>query len=435
MKPLRSIRGIFENKYFLSYSTLIFFLPLVFMPDFNEIFEFPKMALVYLAAIFVAVLFILDMLLKGVEIKFPDKRVLLYLVSFIISTLFSVHVYTSLVGYYTRYHGGLLSVLAYFVLFFVAVNTLRKDHLAKLTEIMVLSTLVVSIYAIFQKFGLLSSIWDPSVSQRVFSTFGQPNWLAQFLAMLLPLSLFFLFTRKSYIWLVVYLFGFPALWFTYSVSGILGFAGGILLFLYVARSGGLLSKSNRYILSVVFLYSLVTTLLFPGIFFSKVGDIFVDIGKRSYLVTAVHAQGVVDIVNSGQNVVSDPGFIRSAMWKGTLDLIFSSSKVFLIGTGPETFPYSFQKFRPLSVNHSSEWNYVLNKPHNHYLEIWSEEGLIGLLANLVLAVYLFKNSKSYVKPILVAFYITNIFGWPVVTTNLIWWMLLASIEIEGGSGE
>ena len=92
--------------------------------------------------------------------EYPDKKVLIYIFSAIVSTVFSVHLYTSLLGYYTRFHGGLVSFLAFFVIYFVAVNTFDKKNFVKLFEIAVLSTLVVSIYAVFQRFGLFSSIWE-----------------------------------------------------------------------------------------------------------------------------------------------------------------------------------------------------------------------------------------------------------------------------------
>jgi O-antigen ligase len=210
----------------------------------------------------------------------------------------------------------------------------------------------------------------------------------------------------------------------------LGFLSGVLLLLYISNKQGLIKKSNKYILLVVALYSIVAASLFPGIFFSKIRDIVIDLGKRTYIVTQAHAQNGTEPTLNNKNFVSDPGFIRSGMWAGTIDLITFSPKNFIFGTGPETFPYAFQKFRPLEINYSSEWDYVLNKPHNFYLEIWSEEGLLGIAVYFGIAYLLFKRSGDRLKPTLMAFYITNIFGWPVVATNLIWWVLLIGVEID-----
>ena len=121
------------------------------------------------------------------------------------------------------------------------------------------------------------------------------------------------------------------------------------------------------------------------------------------------------------------------MWKSTVDLIFSSPKIFLIGAGPETFPYVFQKFRESSLNYSSEWSYILNKPHNYYLEVFSEKGIIGLLIYLYVVIYTLRSKNFLLTPALFGFYITNIFSWPTVSTSLVFWIMLAylnSLEYE-----
>ena len=100
-----------------------------------------------------------------------------------------------------------------------------------------------------------------------------------------------------------------------------------------------------------------------------------------------------------------------------------------MGTGPETYPYSFQPFRPIELNYSSEWSYLFNKPHNYYLEIWAESGLLGLVAYGVLFFKIFKYQTIDKRLGLIGFAITNIFGWPVVATALVFWFWL--IEVEG----
>ena len=128
--------------------------------------------------------------------------------------------------------------------------------------------------------------------------------------------------------------------------------------------------------------------------------------------------------------VSDPGFIRLELWKSTLDLITSSPKVFLIGTGLETYPYDFQPYRNLKLNYSSEWDYVFNKPHNYYLEVAVETGVIGLASFGFLVVWVLKKSSYNLIPSIAGFLITNFFGWPVVSTSLLFWFLLSLAEVK-----
>jgi O-antigen ligase len=100
----------------------------------------------------------------------------------------------------------------------------------------------------------------------------------------------------------------------------------------------------------------------------------------------------------------------------------------IIGTGPETFPYEFQKFRPPELNYSSEWDFVFNKPHNYYLELLTTIGAVGTLFYLLIVFKSMGSGDKFYVPGLVAFYVTNVFGWPTVTTALLFWLFLAGIE-------
>jgi O-antigen ligase len=158
-----------------------------------------------------------------------------------------------------------------------------------------------------------------------------------------------------------------------------------------------------------------------GIFSAKIHDSLQDFTKA--ITTRFVAQAAPDYK------VSDTGFIRTGIWAGTRDLIFASPKNFLIGTGPETFPYYFQFFRPTELNFSSEWNFILNKPHNYFLEIWAETGLLGLLAQVMLLIYVFKTKSTDSKMFVLVFVVTNFFGWPTVATSLLFWIFLAKARI------
>ena len=161
-----------------------------------------------------------------------------------------------------------------------------------------------------------------------------------------------------------------------------------------------------------------------GVFRLRIQDIFSDVQNIISIVPKIYA------ADSTQRNLSDPGFIRGGLWLGTTKLIFSSPKVALIGTGPETFPYSFQKFRPRELNYSSEWNFVFNKPHNYFLEVSSEQGLLGLGIYFYLYWKLLRNLDKKYLACFVAFAVSNVFGWPTVVTTCIFWMYLASIEAK-----
>ena len=51
------------------------------------------------------------------------------------------------------------------------------------------SSCFISLYAVGEHFGIDASYWVQDVVNRVFSTLGQPNWLAAYLVALFPLTL------------------------------------------------------------------------------------------------------------------------------------------------------------------------------------------------------------------------------------------------------
>jgi O-antigen ligase len=174
---------------------------------------------------------------------------------------------------------------------------------------------------------------------------------------------------------------------------------------------------NSLKLGILGCLALVIVLTNLGLFKEKLFDAVTDVKKVV----------IQEVLAETKNRVSDPGFIRLGLWQGTLKLIFSSPKTFFIGTGPETFPYEFPRFRVSSLNYSSEWDYILNKPHNYYLELWSQAGIFAVVSYLLIALRFKKNQT--LAPVMTAFYVTNIFGWPTVSTAILFWVLLALVGV------
>jgi len=172
-----------------------------------------------------------------INLKNPvNMLVLIFLLINIISTLLSSHPYTSVWGYYTRFNGGLVSTIIYVFLYFVSIEVLAKKDFEKLLSVSLLALMPVCVYAILQHFSQITNIYKTDPSIRVFSTFGQPNWLAAYIGMLLPIIILKIDRTKLYLWILIYTIVFSALWFTYSVSGILGFIAGTVYLLFLRKN-------------------------------------------------------------------------------------------------------------------------------------------------------------------------------------------------------
>ena len=196
---------------YISYFALFLITPLLFTKHTSELFEYNKMMFVYALTIIISGSWILRMVGEKQLIfkrTILDIPLALFLLSQIISTIFSIDPHTSIWGYYSRSNGGLLSIISYLILYWAFVSNFDKEDVLKFLKTAVISGVLVSLYSIPEHFGLSPSCiiltneftancWVQDVQARVFGTIGQPNWLAAFLAMLIFPAIYLFLTSKK----------------------------------------------------------------------------------------------------------------------------------------------------------------------------------------------------------------------------------------------
>jgi O-antigen ligase len=127
MKLLNILNKTIEYSFYL----LFFLVPLALTGDTSELFEFNKLWVTFIIAIVIGVAWVWKMIIKG---KFSIQRtpmdipIGIFLVSEIISTFISLDTHTSLWGYYSRFNGGLFSIIAYIFLFYAFVSNLKEEN-------------------------------------------------------------------------------------------------------------------------------------------------------------------------------------------------------------------------------------------------------------------------------------------------------------------
>ncbi|HSX39607.1 MAG TPA: hypothetical protein VLI92_03385, partial [Candidatus Saccharimonadales bacterium] len=169
----KSIKLSYYNLNLGLYLLLLFFTPLIFVSNTSELYEFPKTFFIYFFGSTIIFLFLLHQILSPAKLKSPNLLVLAWLVSYLLSTIFSSHLYTSVWGYFTRFNGGLVSVLVFFGIYFVALNSFSRQDLKRLFCFAIFTLIPVGVYAISQHYDFAASSPD---NLRVYSTFGQPDW-------------------------------------------------------------------------------------------------------------------------------------------------------------------------------------------------------------------------------------------------------------------
>ena len=372
------------------YYLLFFAVPLVLHTKTSELFEFNKMVFTYL----ITTLVVFVWLTKSIFLKkfifkktFLDIPILIFLSSQTISTFLSVDFRTSLLGYYSRFHGGLISSISYAALYWAFVANISAKDAVKAIKVMLTSALLVSIYAILQHFGIDKDVWVQDVQHRVFSTLGQPNWLAAWIVALIPITWALSLNSKLnnlryWFWFTLSNIFFLTVLFTKSRSGLLGLAVAELLFWstsFILTFKVFKEKSQSFIASfVIYHLSFIILALAIGTPWTpKLSDLMNQKGETKIVTSNVPAAPALEIGGSSSTE------IRKIVWRGAID-IWKNYPVF--GSGVETFAFSYYNFRPKEHNLVSEWDYLYNKAHNEYLNFLATTGTIGLTAYIILII-------------------------------------------------
>lgn len=406
----------------ISFILLFILVPLIFLPATSELFEFNKMIVTYIATILIGTLWVADMILSG-KIIFRrtalDIPLVLFLISQIISALLSIDPRTSWMGYYSRFNGGIVSLFCYSLLYWVYTAYSHPGFTLSILKWTAGSGLAVAIYGILQHFGIDDHLWVQDVKTRVFSTLGQPNWMASYVAALMFLPLTFAVTRSdksvkiNWWWTLCTVLMFLAFLYTRSRSGLLAFAVGSAVYLgYIFFK--LDRKTLKYLLPLFAAGALATVIIKTPI--------------RDLLIRPTQPEVVQGpALETGG---TESGAIRAIVWKGALNVWRSTAKTFWFGSGTETFAMAYYQHRPIEHNNTSEWELLYNKAHNEFLNFLATTGLVGLVLYLVLLgtslVMISKSFRTSSHPFFtvalcagwVTLPVANFWGFSVVITQL-----------------
>lgn len=447
----------------LGFLLLFGLVPLLLTPWNYELFEFNKIMAVYALTVVIAGGWAVKSIAQG-ELKIAktplDVPIVLFVSSQLISSLFSIDPHISWFGYYSRFNGGLLSILSYVVLFYAFVSNIpeniknqkfprsgiqlrgtkikntnqivnRKNqsvplptiqqfnNLTIFLKVTLATAMVVAFYGVLERLGIDEHLWVQDVQSRVFSTLGQPNWLAAYLVALIPIAMGFALKSQnsnpsaqqgkrhfywplgSGFWVLTAVLFFLVLLFTRSRSGLLGFAVADALFwgLTVLTSPRGLRKK---LLPPFFLlhFSFFLILFFNGTKIESIDRyLSFEVWKNriAHSTTQQPAQpagGFNNVAISDTNKTTytapllesggtESGTIRKYIWQGAIAAWRSSVKTIAIGTGTETFAWAFFQYRPAGHNLTSEWDFLYNKAHNEYLNYLTTTGILGLGSYLI----------------------------------------------------
>jgi len=239
-------------------------------------------------------------------------------------------------------HAALDDVLrqaAYLVTFGAASVAAGRAGLHRFSVLLLTAFVIVGGYAMIQKLGLdpVEEFRTWHSESRVFSTFGNPDFLGAWLALLLPLALGLSPVTRRFIAVPV----MAVLWLTGSRGAMLGALAGGTMWLSLSRSW--------------------RTVFSPG--------------GRSKLLEVAAAVGVL-LAAAGASRMLTRRTDRLMLWAGTARMIRTAP---VTGWGVGRFASEFYAYAPPAfAARMTADNTFAEHPHSEYLHVAVEAGLPGL---------------------------------------------------------
>lgn len=278
--------------------------------------------------------------------------ILAFLVAATISIFISIDTKSALGEWKTFYIEPVL-------IFLILITSLKTPkQINNLIFALVLSGLITSLFAIYQKFtGLYVpwEYWQNNNSYRVTGWYGFPNGVGLFLAPLIPLA-FYLLKQKTNLWqyiisIISIPLGILAILFAKSTGGLIGVAAGIGLLMIISK------KFRRP--TIIF-----GALCLIGLFLMPNNPI-----KQELLLQD----------RSGQ--------LRVAMWGETVEFLANNP---IFGAGLASYKTLIYPYR------IDKWIEVFHHPHNIFLTMWVNLGILGLAGFVWILVWFYRVGFSLI---------------------------------------
>jgi len=339
----------------------------IMIPEFGivtVIFMVPFVPTMFLAGliIFVTICYLLKLIRGKRTLKFEiiDVTIFIFLILTVLGGIFSVSRVDSI--------RPALLYSCFILGYFLVVNLIRtSEWLKRCIVSLTFSALIVALYGIYENFfGIVQQTWQDEelfedIRGRVVSTFENPNVLAEYLIMILPLMIaIFLFSKKinqKLLFLMMTGASGLCLIFTWSRGAWLGFLIGMLLFLLIYHRKSML----------LLLGGLISLPLLPVVLPPNIIERFLSIG----------------------NIKDTSTSYRVNIWRAVVEMIkdnFSSG----IGIGEGAFTVVYPKYSLAGIE---------SAPHSHnlFLQIIVEIGIFGLIIFLAAMIIYMQNNFSLYK--------------------------------------
>lgn len=370
--------------------------PVVFSPLTYKMTVVPKIVWTSLLLIFLTSLIVIEK--KDNDKIYITKNFLyiplfLYFISFLVSTLFSMHKPES-VYYFSQ-------IITYFLFFFLFVNIIKeKKDIELFITIIIIGGVLVSFYAILQVLKIDIVPWGEEGLRFPISTIGFPSLLSAYLCVVFPFSLYRVIYsqyKAKILYFISLVLIISSIILSFGRAGMLSVAIITLLFLLVSRI--------RYVIAFIILFLLI----FSGILYKT---------------------GKIELFKEEWKEKKKTVMVRLYLWEEIIKGIELKAP---FGTGVNTFSEIYPKIRTTKI--FPYWGYKIlpNHAHNEFLQIAITQGLFGVfcyffvIITFILKIKKFIFSDKLYQVILFSFFaylFQSMFTPNIMDTNLLFFAIL-----------
>lgn len=341
--------------------------------------------------------------------------ILLLVIAYLISTIFSVAPFVSWFGSYQRLQGT-YTFLAYVVISLAVMAHLRRtEQLRRMSHVIIVTSLPIAIYGVIQHFGQDPLPWGGDVQTRIAANAGNAIFLSAYLIMA------FFFTLERVYSSFAHLLRQPAEEETGDeVEGQdmpTALAGGAYLFILMVQAlaifwtqsrGPLLGVLAGLYLFVLLLFSALRprryrTWVTGWVGVGLLGIIVLVLMNTTSMFGFVESVGSLRRLSHILDLEANTAQVRVLIWQGAAELVSphapldypdgSTDKLNpvrpLIGYGPEAMWVAFNPFYPPNLAHHEKRNASPDRSHNETWDSLVITGLFGFVAYMSLFISIF----------------------------------------------
>ena len=349
-------------------------------------YEFTKVMFFNIWSSLVIFLFFIQQILKNspsLQGRGLGGGLIFFYIILLISTIFSESPIISFLWNNEKSHSFLMwsNLVWLFIVFLSLFNTSPclslKERNSKLLFNQIIKTFIfswifVSIIGLKEYFFPTFNYWD--LANRLFSTFGHPNYLSIFLVGLMPFLYSPLLTSPQGIKIIIFFLFLITLILTKSFIAIFLFFVFNLFYFWRLPSFSIKGSTFLWSMNKKGMDYKCFSILIIWIIILWFSLIYIFLPEKLHSFVS-----------------------RFFIWETTLKIIFSDIKIFFIGWGAETLTHFFNNFKSEYLYIFENLGYTADRPHNILLNFFYHFGIWWLV--VILWIY-YKLLLGSFKPLL-----------------------------------